>query len=222
MLFFSYIVDRELVYDEPSPPCQCPPGCRACMNACPTNAIYAPFKLDPSRCIGYSNWMRIEERRTIDPLIPREIRPKLGIRIFGCDRCQEACPRNREELKKTKPEDPVLEEIAQEFDLRKLLHMPEGFFEECVQPLMHHYGMGPVPCRRNAAIAMGNTGDASYIPDLTQELAESDDEYLRIYAAWALGQMHDPAAGKALKEHLDTELSEAVREEIRYALARAE
>lgn len=201
VILYGYVVDRELEYDAPITDCKCPPNCRACINACPTKALYAPFKLAPARCIGFNNWMRHEGR--IDDVVLEEIRPLMGCHIHGCDLCQTVCPRNKAKLSAKHPKDAELEKIAQRFTLRNLLHMPEGFYEECVQPIMYNYIRDPKYFQRNAAIAIGNTADPAFIPDLIEELS-SPHETVRFHAEWALGRLRaeldTTAAGRLCRQ----------------------
>lgn len=211
VILYGYVVDKELEYDEPYTKSKCPSNCRACVNACPTKALYAPFKLNPEKCIGFNNWMRREGR--VDPVIPREIRRELGCHIHGCDICQEVCPRNKAKLAQKFPEDDLLERIAGEFTLVKLLHMPDGFYERCVRPIMYNYINDKKYFQRNAAVAMGNSKNRDYVPDLAQELT-NPHEIVRLHVAWALGEIGGEAAMLALSRHVKDETSQTVVKEI--------
>lgn len=211
VILYGYVVDKELEYDEPYTESKCPPKCRACVNACPTKALYAPFKLNPEKCIGFNNWMRREGR--VDPVIPKEIRGELGCHIHGCDICQQVCPRNRAKLAQKFPADDLLESIAEEFTLEKLLHMPDGFYERCVQPIMYNYINDKKYFQRNAAVAMGNSKNREYVPHLVQELS-NPHEIVRLHVAWALGEIGGEASMRALSQHVKGEPSQAVVEEI--------
>jgi epoxyqueuosine reductase len=81
------IIDKELVYDVPVEE-QCG-SCTLCMEACPTNALVAPYTLNATKCITYHT----VEKRTID--IPQEVLEKLGKRVYACDVCQDVCPYNK-------------------------------------------------------------------------------------------------------------------------------
>ena len=216
VILYGYVVDKELEYDLPFISSKCPPTCRACIDACPTNALYAPFKLDPRKCIGYNNWMR-QENRINDLAIPREIRSQMGCHIHGCDLCQEACPRNKARLSSEYPKDTLLEDIGRKFTLQDLLHMPCGFYEECVHPIMYNYIKEKKYFQRNAAIAMGNTKDPAYIPDLIAELS-NPQELIRLHVVWALGQMDDETAKRALHDQMRVETSIDVIDEIKMVL----
>lgn len=210
VILYGYVTDRELDYDSPAVEDKCPPGCRACINACPTKALYAPYKLDPAKCIGYNNWIRREGR--IDPVIPRDIRSELGCHIHGCDVCQEVCPHNKEKLTHLYPADEKLEKMAEEFTLEKLLHMPERFYEKCVRPIMYHYLKDKKYFQRNAAIAMGNSKNTEYVPHLIKELS-NPHEIVRQHVVWALGETGDDDAMCALRQHVKEETCQAVVEE---------
>ena len=217
----SFVVDAELEIDSPTMEIGCPPKCRACMDACPTAAIYEPLKIDPRRCIAYNTFTTQESSGGgITSHISVEIREKMGSWIHGCDLCQQACPRNRKSLKAAKSCDPFLEAMAEAFDLRKVLCADEAFFGRVIQPLMYNYIKEKRTFQRNAAIALGNTRDPQYLPDLAR--AMNDPEPLgRGYAAWAMGRIGGEKAKAQLEAASLREMVKPVQQEILAALGRA-
>jgi epoxyqueuosine reductase len=222
----TLLIDTELDYDEPGPVSTCPEGCTQCLDACPTGALIEPFKLDPRRCLAFNAWMTNRERGFgITDNIPREIRPLLQQRIHGCDACQEACPRNQRTLNANakRSHDALLDLLAHELTLDQLLHMPEGYYESRVRPVMYNYIRDTRYFQRNAAVAIGNTHDPHYLPDLAIEL-DNPDAMIRSHVVWALGQLPltqsvSTQARVLLERRASVETDEAVREELTLAFA---
>jgi epoxyqueuosine reductase len=206
----TFVVDAELEYDEPTMRVECPPRCIACIDACPTGTLYEPLKMNPKRCIA-SNCFGTR-------YIPPDIREKMGVWIHGCDICQEVCPRNRKRLKAKLPQNEFLVKKAEEFELTKLLNLTDEYYQKVVQPLMYNYIRDKKYFQRNAAIALGNTGDPVFVPDLAKAM-EGPEELVRTYAAWALGRIGGNKAKQVLDSSLARETSESVVKEIEAALA---
>ena len=221
ILMTAFVVDAELDYDEPTIREECPPKCTACIDACPTGALYEPLKMDPRRCIAFNCFMTQDgfPAGTTSNISP-EIRDKMGSWIHGCDICQEVCPRNHKRLKAKLPPNEFLVKVAEDFELIKLLNLTDEFYMKRVQPLMYNYIKEKKYFQRNAAIALGNTGDSAYIPDLAQAMKDSE-ELVRGYAAWALGKIGGSQAKQILEASLARETADSARKEIEAALAAA-
>jgi epoxyqueuosine reductase len=217
----TFLVDKELDYDKPTMEVKCPPKCTACIDACPTGALYEPLRMNPFRCIAF-NTFTTQDGRTggISSYIPPEIREKMGSWIHGCDICQEVCPRNRKRLNANLPPDEYLVKIARDFDLIRLLKLSDEFFAKSVQPLMYNYISEKKYFQRNAAIAMGNTGDTTFVPALWQSMQEAE-ALVRSHAAWALGKIGGSQAKQILEVSLARETIESVKKEIVAALGAA-
>lgn len=188
IIIYTIVIDKELEYDTPTMECPCPPGCHACIDACPMGAIYAPFHLNPKKCISFNNWMTQEGKGTTH--IPEEIREKMGCHIHGCDICQDVCPRNQAKLKEPKKMDPYTAELAKDITLPALLHMDEAFYESRVKPIMYNYIRGIRYFRRNAAIAMGNLGEEAFLPELAKAKDDPDD-MVREAVTWAMQKINE-------------------------------
>ena len=212
----SFVVDVELDYDKPSEKTGCPEDCSACMDACPTQAIYEPYKMNPYRCIAFQTFLT--QDRIVGSYIEPEMREKIGKQVHGCDICQEACPRNKERLDAKLPCDEFLLTIAKDFNLFQILNMTDEFYLTRVRPIMFNHISDKKYFQRNAAIAMGNLGDPTFVPDLVIAM-KNPEELVRSYAAWALGKIGNEQAKKILQESLSQETSEAVRSEITEALS---
>lgn len=180
IILYTFIVDRDLEYDAPTVERRCPENCRLCMDACPTGAILSPGRLHPQDCMLFNHIRRDE--------IPTELREKLGQYIHGCDVCQKACPRNRKVLDNASRQDPFLEKLTDDFDLEKVLALDEEYYRDVVHPIMYNYIRDPALFRRNAAIALGNSGDSAHIPALRNALKD-DNPMVTDAAEWAISRI---------------------------------
>lgn len=179
-------------------------NCRRCLDACPTGALVEPGVVDARRCLSY---LTIEHK---GPL-PRELRPLLGTRLFGCDACQDACPHNRTPREIESPLAPAPDLLAP--DLPALLQMPpEEFTRRFRRTALHRAKRRGV--LRNACVALGNLGDPANIPVLVHALRDPET-LIRGHAAWALGRLGAREALQAAQKH---ETDAYVREEIAQAL----
>jgi epoxyqueuosine reductase len=150
--------------------------CTRCLDACPTDAFPAPYQLDATKCISY---LTIEKRG----VIPKELRSGIGRQVFGCDICQDVCPWNREAPLATVEEWQARPELVNP-ELDWLAQMGVDEFREVFRgtPVKRtkHNGL-----LRNVAIAMGNSGEVRFLPDL-ERLSHHDDSAVAEAAEWAL------------------------------------
>ncbi len=219
VMITTFVVDAELEYDEPTMSVECPPKCTACIDACPTGALYESLKMNPRRCIAYNCFTTQDNYLpSVTSYIPPDIREKMGVWIHGCDICQEVCPRNQKRLKAKLPQNEFLMKKAEEFELTRLLNLTDEYYQKVVEPLMYNYIRGKKYFQRNAAIAFGNIGDPVFIPDLAQAMKDPED-LVRAYAAWALGRIGGSKAKRVLESSLARETSQTVVSEIEAVLA---
>jgi epoxyqueuosine reductase len=184
--------------------------CTACLDACPTGAFVGPYVLDARRCISY---LTIE---TKGPM-PRELRPLVGDRVFGCDVCQDVCPFNASEAARpAAPELAARPELTAP-DLVDLLDLGAAAYRRLVKRSALRR-IGKHQLQRNAAVALGNSGDPRAVPPLARALARDPSPLVRLHAAWALGQLGGEEARRALTTASVADGEEEVREEARLAL----
>jgi epoxyqueuosine reductase len=164
-------------------------SCTRCITACPTQAIVAPGELDARLCISY---LTIEKRGEI----PDELRSGMGRHVFGCDICQDVCPWNRKA--------PVTS--AAEFEAREGLVNPALDWLAEMQPEEFRMVFRGSPVkrtklsglRRNAVIAMGNSGDQKFVPTL-KKLCEDSDAIVAEHARWAVARLGSRAVSAVAK-----------------------
>jgi epoxyqueuosine reductase len=156
-------------------------SCTRCIDACPTGAFVAPYQLDSNRCIAY---LTIEKRGALPE--DEELRSGIGRNVFGCDICQDVCPWNRKAPATNAPEFQPRQELVNP-PLEWLAEMSVEEFRRTFRgsPLRR---AKPAGLRRNAVIAMGNSGDRNFLP-LLERLSGDEDEVVRASAAWAIGKL---------------------------------
>ena len=204
----AILTDLELAPDSPEAD-HCG-QCRACLDACPTSAFPAPYRLDARRCISY---LTIEHKGPI----PRELRPAIGNRIYGCDDCLAVCPWNKfasagREAKLAARADldaPPLAELARLDDASFRALFAGG-------PIKR---IGRERFVRNIMIAIGNSNDSALVGAAIDRL---DDEapLVRGAAIWAVARLASRRQlSRLAAAGLQKERDAAVIEEWRDALA---
>jgi epoxyqueuosine reductase len=178
----SWVVLGTLVTDaelEPTPPLEAGCGsCTLCIEACPTGALDEPGVLDSTKCLSY--WT--QSRRPI----PEEYRAELGDRVYGCDSCQDVCPWNRG-VEKRRARSPLPADAEPAVSLAEWLTGPAGRLRDRYRRLYFPRN-DPRYLRRNALVAVGNSGDGSLAP-LAEPYLDDSDPQLREHAAWALDRL---------------------------------
>jgi epoxyqueuosine reductase len=177
--FLAVLLTSLPVREDSRPALQVPDrcgSCTRCLDACPTNALFAPYQMDATRCISY---LTIEHKGVIAP----ELMEGMGRQVFGCDICQDVCPWNRKAPVGTNLDLEARQDLVNPA-LEWLAAMDESEFERTFNgsPLRRAGFLG---LRRNIAVAMGNSGLRQFLPQL-HEWAGATDAALRAAARWAL------------------------------------
>jgi len=182
--------------------------CRACLDICPTAAIAAPYRLDARRCISY---LTIEHKGPI----PRDLRPAMGNRIYGCDDCLAVCPWNKfasqgREAKLT------AREALRAPRLSDLVRLDDAEFRKLFSKTSIKR-TGRNRFVRNVLIAIGNSGNATLVVE-AERLLDDTSPLVRGATVWALSKLLPREKFIALAQRR-READAAVQEEWTAALA---
>lgn len=155
-------------------------SCRACLDACPTDAFPAPFQIDARRCISY---LTIEHHGPVE----EELREKMGNRIYGCDDCLAACPWNKfaqeaREMRYAGREDLTAPKLAE------LAALDDATFRQKFSgsPIKR---IGRNRFLRNVLYAIGNSQDVT-LAEAARAALDDPDETVRDAAQWAVARLN--------------------------------
>jgi len=184
-------------------------NCDLCIKACPTGALVKPYSLNPALCLSYLS--------QLSGIYPAALRTKMGNRLYGCDTCQESCPKNRN------VESSAIEEFAvtyfpEEPSLNSIIKMTRREYDLTVRATSAGW-RGKTTLQRNAVIAMGNSKNEDLIPILAKLLENDSRPVIRLHAAWALGQIRHKNARYYLNKSLKHERDLSVKEEAKSSLS---
>lgn len=153
--------------------------CNKCVDACPTGALIHGGQLDSHKCIAFLTQTK--------GFLPEQYRKKLGNRIYGCDTCQQVCPKNKGIDVHNHPEMEPDPEIAKP-RLIPLLTMSNREFKERFGDISGSW-RGKKPIQRNAIIALAHFKEESALPVLKTLLTSDPRPVIRGTAAWAIGKI---------------------------------
>ena len=177
--------------------------CTLCIDRCPTQALVGNGQLDSKRCISF-----LTQTKT---LIPDEFRKSIGNRVYGCDTCQQVCPRNKGI--NTEHVDIVLEPEILKPELTGLLEISNREFKETYGHLAGVW-RGKNPIQRNAIVALAHFKEEEAVPIL-KRVAENDVRpVIKATAYWAIGQILGSDALTYINERYKIEQDEMIKSEM--------
>ncbi|MDD3839750.1 MAG: tRNA epoxyqueuosine(34) reductase QueG [Clostridia bacterium] len=178
-------------------------GCDKCIEACPTGAIKQGYIVDTNKCVSYLT----QKKGYISP----KYRELMGNNLYGCDACQIVCPHN----KTAKPVDGeyfIDDDYGAKIDPKAISELTNREYERLYGDMTLAW-RGKKILQRNSIIAMGNSGDRSVLPILEKYLDDQRPD-IRGYAVWAIAKLGDKTYESKLKNMLEYETDEMVREEL--------
>ncbi|WP_436965814.1 tRNA epoxyqueuosine(34) reductase QueG [Staphylococcus shinii] len=175
--------------------------CTICVDRCPTGALVGDGQLNSQKCISFLTQTK--------GYLADEYRYKIGNRLYGCDTCQQVCPRNKGI--NTQHDDIVLEPEILKPRLVPLLKMSNKEFKNTYGHLAGAW-RGKKPIQRNAIVALAHFKEDSAIPEL-QDVALNDPRpMIRGTAYWAIGQIQGEDARNFIEQQYHNELEEVQQE----------
>lgn len=165
-------------------------SCRACLNACPTDAFPEPYVLDARRCISY---LTIENRGAI----PEEFREPMGNRVFGCDDCQIVCPWNRHAPTTTETDFLPRHRLDSTELAALFVWSEEEFLERTAGSPIRRIGYEG--WLRNLAVGLGNAPADVRIQAALHTQADHPSAVVREHVTWALERQRDPSLKRRRK-----------------------
>ncbi|TDM14345.1 tRNA epoxyqueuosine(34) reductase QueG [Macrococcus bovicus] len=177
--------------------------CTICIDRCPTGALVGNGQLNSQKCISFLTQTK--------GFLPDEYRSKIGNRLYGCDTCQQVCPKNRGIH--TTHDDIILEPLKLKPLLEPLLTMSNKMFKNEYGHLAGSW-RGKKPVQRNAIIALAHFKEESAVPTLKEVAVKDERPVIKGTAYWAIGQIAGEAERPFLEERYRMEEDAAVKNEI--------
>lgn len=178
--------------------------CNICVDRCPTGALVGNGQLNSQKCISFLTQTK--------GYLKDEYRYKIGNRLYGCDTCQQVCPRNRGI--NTEHDDIILEPEVLKPRLVPLLKMSNKEFKNTYGHLAGAW-RGKKPIQRNAIVALAHFNEESAIPDLKVVALTDPRPMIRGTAFWAIGQIQGEEARPFIMSHYEREIEEVQEEMIK-------
>lgn len=168
----AWLTDREMELREISTVPQCPKNCGACVAACPTKSLSAPYTMSPTDCISFLTTFGGRD-------LPQEpLRKSFGQCIYGCDICQDVCPMNKDKWQEVE-EFPGLSELALSLTPENIMDMEESFYREKVQPKFFYLSPDELwKWKIDVLCFMGNNYKDSYKPYIMRA-CKNENEKIR-------------------------------------------
>ena len=206
-IFIGYILtDLDIDISNEEIPNKCG-DCNLCIKACPTGALEGDYKFNPKKCISYLT--QTKEK------IPYELRSKMGDKIYGCDTCQLACPKNKNIIIPNHEE--FIPKITKGYmDIEEIFNISNKEFKKKYGNMSGAW-RGKNILKRNGIIVLGNTKDRKNLK-LLLPLLKDPNPMIREYTAWAILNI-DYSYGKEVAEKaIKSEVDDLVKLEMKNLL----